>query len=136
MKEHFYLFLKYIKDIDMEIDSFWDTHYHNIKNFYIIKDHKNDIIISASPEFLLMPLKDKLKVKDIIASRVNKYNGKTTGLNCHDYEKVNRLNEKYKNYHVINAYTDSYKSDYPILELADNKYLVKKNKIIKTDFNN
>lgn len=136
MKENFYMFLKYIKDIDKEITLFWDIHYRNIKKFYVTKQHTNDIIISASPEFLLMPLKNKLKVKDIIASRINKYNGKTTGLNCHDYEKVKRLNEKYQKYHVINAYTDSYKSDYPILELADNKYIVNKNKIVKANFKN
>ena len=61
--------------------------------------------------------------------------GKTTGLNCHDVEKVRRLNEKYKDYKVIESYSDSIKSDRPILELAERAYQVKKNRLILLDLN-
>ncbi len=132
MKEHFYKFLKYIKNIDAEVISFWRTHDKNIKKFYQDKDHSHDIIISASPEFLLLPICNKLKVLDMMASRVDKYTGKTTGLNCHDVEKVRRLNEKYTDYKVMEAYSDSVKSDRPILELAKKAYVVKGENL--TDF--
>jgi phosphoserine phosphatase len=132
MKEHFYKFLRYIKNVDEEVISFWRSHDKNIKKFYLDKDHSNDIIISASPEFLLLPICNKLKVKDMMASRVDKYTGKTLGLNCHDVEKVRRLNEKYDNYKVMESYSDSIKSDRPILELAKKAYVVKGE--IITDF--
>jgi HAD superfamily phosphoserine phosphatase-like hydrolase len=129
MKEHFYKFLRLIKNIDEEVISFWRVHDKNIKKFYLDKRHDQDIIISASPEFLLKPIANKLKVKDLIASRVDKNTGKTTGLNCHDVEKVRRLDEKYEDYKVIEAYSDSIKSDKPILDLAKRAYLVKKDNI-------
>ena len=133
MKEHFYKFLKYIKNIDEEVLSFWKIHDKNIKKFYLDKDHTHDIIISASPEFLLLPICNILKVKDLMASRVDKYSGKTDGLNCHDVEKVRRLNEKYTEYIVMESYSDSL-SDTPILKLAKKAYMVKGDKITLTKF--
>ena len=133
MKEHFYKFLRLIKNIDEEVISFWRTHDKNIKKFYLEKDHTQDIIISASPEFLLKPICNKLKVKDLIASLVDKNTGKTDGLNCHDVEKVRRLNEKYDNYKVMESYSDSL-SDMPILILAKKAYIVKGDELILTDF--
>lgn len=131
MKENIFSFLEIIPDVDTLVKSFWQTHSCYIKDFYKKKKHDNDIIISASPEFLLKPMTDKLKVKDLIASDVDKKTGKFNGLNCHGKEKVKRLNKKYKKLTVLEAYSDSL-SDIPILELADKAYLVKGNKI--TDF--
>lgn len=131
MKEHFYKFLKFIKNIDAEVISFWRINEKKIKKFYLDKNHEHDIIISASPEFLLLPICNRLKVKDMIASRVDKMSGKTHGLNCHDREKVRRLNEKYQDYVVMESYSDSLKSDKPILDLAKKAYIVKGDKLTK-----
>jgi phosphoserine phosphatase len=67
----------------------------------------------------------------MMASRVDKLTGKTHGLNCHDVEKVRRLNEKYSDYVVMESYSDSLKSDKPILDLAKKAYLVKGEKLTK-----
>jgi phosphoserine phosphatase len=130
MKEKFYGLLKYVDDIDNHVENFWNTHEKNIMTYYKDKkDHSNDVIISASPEFLLKPISKRLKVKYLIASRVDKQTGKTTGLNCHDVEKVKRLNDVFDDYLVLETYTDSIKSDTPILMLANRQYLVKHNKV-------
>jgi phosphoserine phosphatase len=129
MKTHFYKFLRLIKNVDEEVISFWRSHDNKIKDFYLKRNHDKDIIISASPEFLLKPIANKLKVKDLIGSNVDKYTGKNIGLNCHDVEKVRRLDEKYNDYIVMESYSDSIKSDKPILDLAKKAYLVKKNTI-------
>ncbi len=134
MKEGFYSIFSTVDDIDKLLEEFWSTHKDKIKEFYLEKDHSNDIIISASPEFLLKPMTDELKVKDMMASKVNKKTGKYEGINCHDVEKVRRLNEKYSNYKVIESYSDSIKSDRPILELAENAYQVKGKKLVKVKF--
>ena len=130
MKENIFSFLEVIPDIDSLVKSFWETHTSYIKDFYLKKKHDKDIIISASPEFLLKPITKELKVMDLIASDVNKKNGKFNGLNCYGKEKVKRLNKKYKNLTVLESYSDSL-SDTPILELAKNAYLVKGNKLTK-----
>lgn len=133
MKEVIFGFLKYIPDVDKMVKNFWDSHEAYIKDFYLEKDHKDDVIISASPEFLLEPITKKLKVKKMIASVVDKKTGKFTGKNCHGEEKVRRLNEVYKKYEVMESYSDS-KVDIPILKLAKKAYYVKGEKLIETKF--
>ena len=135
MKQGFYKIFMFVKIDKKFLDDFWDIHEKKIKKFYIDRNHKNDIIISASPEFLLRPICNKLGVMDLIGSVVNQNIGTYTGINCHDVEKVRRLDEKYSDYKVIESYSDSIKSDRPILELAKKAYLVKKDKLILLDLN-
>lgn len=133
MKEVIFSFVKKIPDIDKHIDSFWELHRKNIKQFYLAKNHKDDIIISASPEFLLDKITKELEVKELIGSRVDKKTGKFTGLNCYGEEKVVRLQEKYSKIKVKEAYSDS-TSDDPILKLASKAYYVKGDELIPAEF--
>ena len=130
MKEIFFSFLKEIDDIDTHIESFWHKYKRKLKKWYLLQKHNHDIIITASPDFLIEPIGQYLKVKDVIATKVNKKTGKFTSNNCYGEEKVKRLNEKYAKIKVNKAYSDSL-SDMPMLKLAENRFLVKKNKIIK-----
>ena len=129
-KEIFYSFLKLVNDIDLCIQEFWKINKGKIKNFYLEKNHSNDVIISASPQFLLEPIAKKLNVYKLIASKVDKKSGKILSPNCYGAEKVNRLNNEINNYHVVNSFSDSL-SDEPILKLADKAYIVKGDVIIK-----
>ena len=133
MKVILFSYLKRVKDVDKKVEEFWKTHKKKIKAFYMLKKHDKDVIISASPEFLLEPMVDYLKIKKLIGSKVNKHTGEFDGLNCHDEEKVRRLNEVYKDYEVLESYSDS-KADIPILKLAKKAYYVKGNKLIETKF--
>ena len=64
MSEFIFSGLKDINNLEDLIQEFWVTHKKNIKSFYMEKkDRSNDIIISASPEFLIKPMADELKVK-------------------------------------------------------------------------
>lgn len=129
-KEKFFIFLKYIKDIDYLVELFWKENFKNIKEWFITDKSVNKIIISASPEFLLLPLINKLNVIDIIATKVDKFNGKFISKNCYGEEKVRRLNCKYKDYYINNFYSDS-QSDIYIAKISKNSYLVKGNHIVK-----
>lgn len=133
MKETIFSFLKYVKDVDKEVNLFWESKKVRIKKFYMETNHDKDIIISASPEFLLHPMCDELNVLDLIGSKVDKKTGSFSGENCHGEEKVRRLNELYKDISVMNAYSDSL-SDIPILKLANKSYIVKKNKLLLKKF--
>ncbi len=131
VKEVFFSFLSKIDNISLEVDKFWEVNKNKIKTFYLSNDnHNNDIIISASPEFLLEPICKKLGVKDLIASKVNNKTGKFLSENCKGIEKVNRLKNKYKDIIINNFYTDSY-SDKPLIDISNNAYIVNKNKITK-----
>ncbi len=129
MKEVLFCFLKDLHDIDGLLKEFWNNHYTKIKPWYLKKEHLNDIIISASPEFLLeLPIK-KLKVKDLIASVVDIKTGKFLKENCHGEEKVKRLKEKYPEIVVEEMYTDS-SADLPMIEISKKGFKVKKNVVM------
>ncbi len=130
-KEHVFSFLKELDNVDEYVKEFWELNYKNIKSWYFDQQEKTDVIISASPEFLLKPLEKKLKVK-IIGSIVDKKTGKFEGKNCHDYEKISRYEKELKKKNNIKRfYSDSIKADRPMFEYAEEAYLVKKNDIIK-----
>lgn len=126
-KERLFSYLKRVDDIDTYIKDFWKEKKKNIKKWYFNQHEKSDIIVSASPEFLLKPLEKELDVK-IIGSVVDKKTGKFLKKNCHDYEKVKRFNKESKNKKLKAFYSDSM-SDKPMMEIAKEAYLVKKNKI-------
>lgn len=128
VKEVFFIFLKDFNDIDNIIKEFWDNNFYKIKKWYINKNHDNDIIISASPEFLLKIPCKRLKIYDLIATQVDIKSGKFLSENCYGKEKVNRLLLKYSEAIVNEAYSDSL-SDMPIIMLSKRGYLVNKNKI-------
>ena len=127
-KEKFFLFLKNINDVNELVEEFWKENAKNIKKWYNIKNHNNDVIISASPEFLLRPICDKLGVKLLIATIVDEKNGQFLSKNCKGNEKVRRLNETIKNYKIQDFYSDS-KTDIYLAKLAVKSYFVNKNKI-------
>ena len=129
MKEHIFSFLKYLKDVDSMIKDFWKEKDKNIKKWYLDQHKDSDVIISASPEFLLKPLEKKYKFT-VIASKVDKHTGKFEGKNCHDYEKITRYEELYNN-KVKEFYTDSIKADKAMLEYAKVGFVVKGDEITK-----
>ena len=127
-KEKFYIFLRTILDVDALIDSFWEGNFYKIKGWYLEKNHDEDVIISASPEFLLEIPCRKLGVKLLIASRVNKNTGIYDGENCHGQEKVERLKKVYNDFKIEEFYSDSL-SDLPLSKLANKSFMVKGRKI-------
>lgn len=127
-KEKFYSCFKLVNNIDKEVENFWTINIKGIKKFYYEKQEESDIIISASPEFLLKPICKKLGIKYLIASNVDKNTGKYTGLNCYGKEKVIRLNKEIPNTIIREFYSDSF-SDEPLAELAKKSYIVDKDNL-------
>lgn len=131
-KEKMYRFLTYIPDIDSEINLFWDKNERKVKKWYKDRQKEDDIIISASPEFLLEPVCKRLGIKHLIASRVDKHTGKYTGENCWGEEKVKRLNAELPDAVCAEFYSDSL-SDEPLARLADKAAIIKGEELIAWD---
>lgn len=130
-KEKMYRFLALI-DTEKEVELFWKTHSKNIKSWYYKNQKADDIIISASPEFLLKPICKQLGIKHLIASKVSPADGKYSGINCHGKEKVRLFREQFDD-EIDEFYSDSY-SDTPLAEISKQAYMVKKDKISKWNF--
>ena len=129
-KQNLYKMLSYIEDIDPLIDEFVGSHIHKVKDWYKQQQKEDDLVISASPEFLVKPFCEKINIHNCMASRVDKHTGKYDGENCHGTEKVRRYHEVYPNIPIDKFYSDSM-SDDPMARISNEAYLVKGEKIEK-----
>lgn len=129
LKSSFFSIVKYFDDIDNHVLNFWECKKYNLKNFYLKQKKQNDIVISASPEFLLRPVAKKYGFK-LIATKVDKKNGKCLGKNCYGKEKVVRLKKEMKIEKCNNFYSDSL-SDAPLSYLSKKSFIVKGDRIIE-----
>lgn len=123
-KERFYRFFKSVPDTQKTAEAFWEEKHGGIKKWYLKNRRSDDVIISASPEFLLRPICKRLGIKHLIASRVNPIDGTYDGLNCYGEEKVSRLYSELGDIKVEHFYSDSL-SDTPLARLAESdSYIV------------
>lgn len=129
IKSELFSFVKYINNFDDYIEKYVLIHQKDIKKFYLEQRKDDDVVISASFEFIVKPFCEKLGIKTIIATKYDVKNGKIIGFNCRGKEKINRFNEIFKNTKVNEAYSDSL-SDIPMFEIAKKAYLVKDEEII------
>ena len=67
-KEIFYRFLREIPDVDKAVEDFWSKNFDGIFDWYNKIHDSSDIVISASPEFLLEGVCQKLGVAKMMAS--------------------------------------------------------------------
>lgn len=128
LKSCFFSIVKWFDNTDEIVEKFWIDNEYKLKKFYIKQKRKSDVIISASPEFLLNPIAIKYNFK-LIASKVDKTTGKLLEKNCYGEEKVRRLKAEKVSTKIENFYSDSL-SDEPLSKLAKKSYIVKKNEII------
>lgn len=122
LKEHLFSFIRHLTDIDAELELFWDEHQSQIGKWYLEQKKPDDLVISASPEFVVKPMTDRLGVR-LMGTPMDKRTAKISGKNCYGDEKVRRFYEAYPNGHTEAFYSDSL-SDAPMAEIADKAFLI------------
>lgn len=127
LKQKMFSFLPRLDDVDAVVCDFWDEHRGNLEPWYLAQKRPDDIIISASPEFLLRQICGELSVT-LIGTRMDKHTGLIDGENCHDAEKVRRFNELFPGAHIESFYSDSL-ADTPMAALAEKAFLVKRGEL-------
>lgn len=127
LKEKIYAYLPYLDDIDGEVEEFWERNGGKIEKWYLERKQDDDLVISASPEFLLLPICNRLGVR-LLATKMDKHTGRITGENCSNKEKVRRLYKAYPNAVVDEFYSDSLIDD-PLAQLASSAYIVDHDKL-------
>lgn len=133
LKEYFFSFLPAI-DTEKLTKSFWEQNQNKIFEWYLKQRKQDDIIISASPKFLLYPICSRLGISNLIASEVDPETGNFIGENCRGQEKVKRLESEYNVTHIDSFFSDSY-SDLPLAKIADKAFYVTKGKLSQWNFN-
>ena len=121
MKERFFSFLRAVPNAEEAAERFWRSRIQRVENWYLSQQAKNDVFISASPEFLLRPLCRAIGVRHLIASRVNPSSGTFDGENCYGCQKVQRFQQEFGEAAVQEFYSDS-RSDEPMARLAQVAY--------------
>ena len=128
-KQRMLHFLTLIGDVDAAVDAFWRENMSRIKAWYPPRHRPDDVVISASPEFLIRPACAKLDIQCAIGSPVDKLTGHFLGPNCHGKEKVSRFHARFPGAGIEEFYSDSH-SDDPLAALAQRAYLVKGEKLL------
>ena len=123
MKEQLFAFLGSLSDPYGMVSDFWEENFSLIQPWYLAQARSDDVIISASPDFLVRPAAERLGVS-LIATPMDPFSGRILGRNCHDTEKVCRFREEYPDFEIDNFYSDSL-CDTPLASIADRAFLVK-----------
>lgn len=121
-KGRFYRFLPKIEDIDGLVACFWKEHGQKVYEQVVAQSAPDDLVISASPTFLLRPFCEAAGMA-LIASEVDAKTGALLGPNCRGEEKVRRFREAYGDLTLDEFYTDSL-ADTPMTRCARASYLV------------
>ena len=124
MKERFFSFLSDVENIDEVVSAFWDEHIPKVKRWFYREHRWEDVVISASPEFLLREFCRRLRVLHLIATIMDPQTGKINGKNCRGSEKPNRFYEEFPDGVIDNFYSD-HPSDVHMAKLAEKAWLVK-----------
>lgn len=120
-KELFYRFLRYVPPEAPLL--FWQEHIQYIRPWFHEQRRADDLIISASPAFLLAPAARMLEFA-LIASEVEQSTGLYHGENCHGAEKLRRFRAAYGGGGIEGFWSDS-RGDAPLAAIAERAYLVK-----------
>ena len=123
-KQRMFHYLSLIGDVDAAVEGFWRANLSRVKAWYPPRHRPDDVVISASPEFLIRPACQSLGVNCVIGSPVEKHTGLFMGPNCHGAEKVSRFHARFPGATIDEFFSDS-RSDDPLARLAKKAWLVK-----------
>ena len=127
LKEKLFAFLRFLPEPDEIVKHFWDERFGGIGEWYLRQKRPDDLIVTASPEFLVGEAGRRLGVT-VIGTRMDPRTGRIEGENCHDGEKVKRFRAAFPAAEIDAFYSDSY-SDAPLAALAQKAFLVEKGKL-------
>lgn len=129
MKEGLFSYLRRARVDDALLGEFWDAHMGRVKGLYLARRRPDDLVISASPEFLLAPCCARLGIRPPIASRVDPATGRFDGPNCRGAEKVRRLLEAEPGARVDEFFSDS-AADAPLAAMARAAWAVRGDEVV------
>ena len=134
VKKICFMFVPFIP-LKKAVKNFWDKYIDDVHPWFKEKGNYR-VVISASPDFLLNDINERLKFDKLICTRHNPKTGVIIGENCRGEEKVKRLYQEFDkgDFNVVDVYSDSLKHDKPIFSLANGVcYHIVNGK--KTEFN-
>lgn len=109
--------------MDYEINEFVEKNLHKMQFWYMKSGTAADVIISASPRFLVEKFSEKTTGFVVIASEIDSKTGEFLSKNCYGEEKVRRFRMQFPEGRIKEFYSDS-DSDMPMAKMAKMAYKV------------
>ena len=122
-------YIRKTENFDEHIKKFWDKNLKKIKPFYSKIRKDDDVILSAGFDVVLSEMGKRINIKNIIATETDPNEFRIINF-CFRENKVKAFFKHYPDTRIENFYTDSL-NDQPIIDIAQNAYLVKGNRIKK-----
>ncbi len=122
--ERLYQYLHDVKDVSKEAERFWDAEEKHMHAWYRQAQQPDDLLISASPYFLVKPIAARLGIQNVLASPLNPQTGLYEGERCHGQGKVRAFLSAYPDAEIDTFCSDSL-SDTPMANLAQHAFLVR-----------
>ena len=107
-------------------ERFWNKNVKHVKQWYLDAKRHDDVVVSASPDFLIDEICSRLGVV-CIASPTNK-RGSVVGKHCYGEHKVTMFRDRFPEATLETFYSDNM-SDAPMFRIAKRGYLVKGDEI-------
>lgn len=114
-------------DISSLVNGFWDKRMHKIKPFYKQIQQPDDVIITASPSFMMEEICRRIGVKHLLSTDFDFANGVVKRA-CFREEKVPIFFEAFPDAVIDNFYTDSMNDKF-LFPYSKRVFIVKKDKI-------
>lgn len=112
-------------------ETFWDKNMRKIKKFYLERRQEDDVIMTASFDFLIEPCMRRLGLTNVCCSSADLQTGKITRL-CFRENKPACFAQLFPDAAADTFYTDSL-NDRPMMLFAENSFLVKGERVIPID---
>ena len=120
-------FIRTVNNVEDMVEEFWDQNEHKIKRFYLETKKDDDVIVTASLGFLLRDICRRKGIKHLVCSEVDTHTGEIHRL-CFRQNKPGFFRSDFPDGKIDNFFSDSM-NDLPMMQLAENSYLVSGEKI-------
>ena len=114
-------------DAEQLAKDFWDKREHKIKPFYFEIQKEDDLVISASPTFMLEEICNRIGIKHYLGTEMDLEKG-TFERWCFRDKKIEFFREAYPDVIIDDFYTDSFHDEF-LFPYAKRVFLVKGHKI-------
>jgi phosphoserine phosphatase/putative flippase GtrA len=129
LKQAFFSVLMYVDNVDEHLEKFWRSHDSKIKQSFFHPAGELNVIITASPEFIVSPIYQRFGYSHMIGTIFDFKSFEILGNNCEGVEKVNRMKMLFPNSKINKFFSDSNK-DWPLADIAEEAYYVKGSEIL------
>ena len=119
-------FIVFVPHAERYAVKFWDKNMNRIKPWYLAQKRDDDVIVSASPYFLINEACKRLGVA-CIATNLDTH-ARLHGKHCHGKVKVEMFCQCFGDQPLAAFYSDS-RSDTPMMQYAERGYFVKGDEI-------